>query len=412
MPPQPGEEDGRPGCFVLAVGPGADIAWIAEAAGHAREAVLADAVFGGTARVAALTRPHLDGDLGALAGAVAEELLGWALSPANPAGRVVFGVLVVHPDPPEADVVVRALSAAEPLAQLPVVVLAGAPGPVPPDPEQARDPHTEVVHMILDAVAALVRDAETTPSLVVDVASLDAAEAPPPPADPATPGPAVCSPWWRRPVPQRTPVTDLDLIDELSEIADHVAMLYIVLVSEPSRPRRRGRRRRLDVATELGRAVLGRAAATPPDHWYVRAFTAGERLRPGSPLAAVAPPRALDMPQRRAEPLDVSRCVDDLRDTVRIDRAAFVRRELHRPRTVVVFVADGPPPATVEGQVHLARLSVDARVAWLDVRPDATAEPAVAAAVSVLHDHKDVVGELVELVVGESPGSPARRARR
>jgi hypothetical protein len=164
------------GCLIMTIGPGADMTWIAEAVEHAEEAVLADPVFGETARIASLTGADLDRDLDDIADLVGRELREWALNPSrNPADRVAFGLLVVHPDRAEADALVSGLSAAQALARLPVVVLAGAPEPAVPaeEPDPARDPHTEVVRMILDAVTSVAQEAEKVPGLVVDVASLD-----------------------------------------------------------------------------------------------------------------------------------------------------------------------------------------------------------------------------------------------
>jgi hypothetical protein len=155
------------GCLVLAVAPAAYMGRVAAGVKRAEQRILDDPILVDTARVAiAATDDPLAGELDDMAHTLYRELLGWAVSPGNPAPRTTFCVLVVHPDPGEADRLVHGLAVTRTLSQLPVTFqIAG--------PEAAGATEDEMVRLVLDAVDATAHRLEQAPGVCLSREKLE-----------------------------------------------------------------------------------------------------------------------------------------------------------------------------------------------------------------------------------------------
>lgn len=195
------------------------------------------------------------------------------------------------------------------------------------------------------------------------------------------------------PVRESAPASGVEVIDELAERTDSVTMLYLVLVSEPVRPARRARGRRVDVALALARALLSRSAP-----WYIRAFAADQELHAGTTLAG-PDLRSRDVPQRWLTHFDLYETVGDLIDAIERDASSFERRGLSTPRAVVVFLAGPAPEGGADSARRLADLCAAARTVWVSFNRDAVAaEHFTATDAAYLSDHDDVVDEVLALL--------------
>ena len=206
---------------------------------------------------------------------------------------------------------------------------------------------------------------------------------------------------------RRAPSSSVEVIDDLSRRGDTVALLYLILVSEPVPPPRRNRSRRAAVAVELARAAM---SDTHP--WYVRAFSADQHLRPAGPLPPADRLRERDIPARWGEYFDLFDCVGNIRDTWDRDTASFVRRGLtEEPRRVVVFLAGEPPTGSEEPVRRLTELRAAAEVVWVTFAPQApeVADDFRATGTHFFREHEDVVNEIVQLLMdakaSRRPGS-------
>lgn len=202
------------------------------------------------------------------------------------------------------------------------------------------------------------------------------------------------------------PASSIEVINDLSERADRVSMLYIVLVSESVRPSRKCRKLRVEVALTLARTLM-----PGPDScrelWYVRAFTADRELRAGSPLPG---PKLLchkDFPERWGEHFDLYDSIGDITESIDRDTSSFVRRGLQPPRTIVVFLAGPTPGDGADSARRLADLCTVAETIWVSFsRTAPVTEDFISVGAHFLRYHEDLVDELLKLIAGRPGANP------
>jgi hypothetical protein len=218
---------------------------------------------------------------------------------------------------------------------------------------------------------------------------------------------------------RRRGTSNVETIDRLSQRATEASVLYLVLVSEPTRPARSNRRLRADVALQVARTVLGveHPGDTP---WIVRVFEAGETLHDGSLFADAATVTRRSFRQRWGEYLDFYECTGDLSQNVHHDMSSFARRGLRWARSVTVFLAGGPLEQSGDEVSRFRDLSTRTETIWVsfgratsdagDVGPPGD--------IRQLRHHEDILSEMVQLIAGPSDnplpdssgGDPPERA--
>jgi len=202
------------------------------------------------------------------------------------------------------------------------------------------------------------------------------------------------------------PATNIEVITDLSQQADHVSMLYIVLVSEPVRPPRKLRSLRVEVALTLARTLMP-GPDSDREPWYVRAFTADRELHAGNPLPGPDLLRHRDFPERWGEYFDLYDSVGDITDSIDRDTSSFVRRGLQSPRTVVVFLAGPAPSGGADSARRLADLCTVAKAIWVSFSRNAPiAEDFNSVGAQFLHYHEDLVDELLGLITARPDSNP------
>ncbi len=197
----------------------------------------------------------------------------------------------------------------------------------------------------------------------------------------------------------RLPSSTVEVIDRLSQRADQVKVLYIVLVSEPVAPSRRVRERRAAVAMGVARRVMVQPGPGAEESWFVRAFSADQRLRPAGPLPEPERLRRKDFPERWGEYVDLFDCLGDIQETMDRDAASFVRRgHTADPRTVLVFLSGEPPSGGPDAVQRYAELCARAGAVWITFGGAALPDAFRIERSNMIIDHDDVIDEVVAIV--------------
>ena len=457
------EDENWVGFLVLAIAPYSHRSMLVAGAQQAETVVLRDPVLADMARVAAGTEVDpLATDIDQLAVAVRQQFLNWVLSARSIAApRFTFGLLVLHPDPVEANRLIQRLAATNVLSELPIVFRIGAVRPRPETDVAGSPPTAEqanwVAGLVLDAVDATARQIELAAAFSIDASTLRGLATARPhtpestpidsgtgrsdeqpigpvpapaadaaaegtsaaPADPSSaetpPGQPVSQPepasrlrvlvdslqarFTRRPVP----ATNIEVIDHISEHVQHVRMLYIVSAAEPVPPSRWIRERRREIALGVARAVLSPLGSGLAEPWFVRAFAASQSLHPAMPLAEPDHLRGKDFPECWGDYFDLSECVGDIMDALERDIASFARRgQTGEPTAVVIVLASEPPSGDAETEKRFHQLLSAATVVWVTVgsAPTATPEQFADTRCRLLAEHEDVVDEMITLLKG------------
>ncbi|HEX5407645.1 MAG TPA: hypothetical protein VFX16_35695 [Pseudonocardiaceae bacterium] len=432
------------GCLVMVIAPQSHMPRVADAVLLSERTILGDPVLVDMARVAATSASDpLAGDPDDVARRLRSELVDWARSPAgSPAPRFAFCVLVVHPDIEDADRLVRGLAAASALSELPIVFRTGSvPPPAPDEDAQPEvDESAAIARMIIDSIIETANELDRTPSFCLTPRQLAATRQTtdivvPDDADIAVPDDTdivvpdhVVDPSAAQDDPEPVvvngptamlrrlgsararkgpPASNVAAINELSERADHVSMLYVVFVNGPVRPSRKDRRLRTTAAMALIRALPRDPGAGP---WHVRVFSADSELRAGRPLPE---PDLLDhkhFPVGRGEFFDMYRVVDDITDHIDREKSSFVRRGLQPPETVVVLLGTLPLSAAEDTADQLAPLRTVADTIWVSSDRDLPAlDKLMAVGVHFLAHHEDLDDELLRLVTRRAPDEAGSR---
>jgi hypothetical protein len=481
------------GCLILTVAPKPYMAQVAEAVLRTERTIFSDPVLSDMAMVATTSTPDpLEGDLDDIALSLYQELVTWAQSPArNPAPRVTFCVLLVHPDVQQADWLIRKLAATGTLSKLPVLFRIGGLTPTPRSPDGGvlpeADENDNLTPVILDAITATAHEVDKTPSfcltadqLAAIIAGRSSRPSPAPTLDqeplaptigstrpPTTgvsphstpsphevsyptpapddsarthpaaaedqPGASAAAAGGSVPPPdtglgpgvalrsaigttfgrlagsarslltrRRLPTSSIKIINDLGRRADHVSMLYIVLVSEPVRPSRKRRDLRVEAAFTLARTLMP-GPDSDREPWYIRVFTAGRELHAGNPLPGPDLLRHKDFPERWGEYFDLYDSVGDITESINRDTSSFVRRGLQPPRTVVVFLAGPAPSGGADSARRLADLCTVAETIWVSFSRNApVVEDFKSVSAHFLDNHEDLADELLELITGPS----------
>lgn len=205
---------------------------------------------------------------------------------------------------------------------------------------------------------------------------------------------------------RRLPSSNIEVIAELSEHASGVSMLYVVLVAEPIRPSRAQRKRRVEVALALTKALMP-DREMDADPLYVRAFSAGATAHAAGPLPDRDLLRAKDFPERWGEHFDLDDSIVELKASIERDTLSFVRRGLQPPRTMVVFLSGPAPREGAAGAQRMAELCADAETYWVSFDADAPVpDEFVPLDVHFLRYHEDLVGELCQRVSRSRDSEP------
>jgi hypothetical protein len=456
------EDENWVGFLVLAIAPYSHRSMLVAGAQQAETVVLRDPVLADMARVAAGTEVDpLATDIDQLAVAVRQQFLNWVLSARSIAApRFTFGLLVLHPDPVEANRLIQRLAATNVLSELPIVFQVGAVEGRPETdvPSPTTEETNRVAGLVLDAVDATARRIELAATFSMDAATvrglatarLQAPEstlidlgtglsdyqsiavlADAPAADASVegtgaaaagpgsaetqPGQSVSQPepasrlrlllgslqarFTRRP----SPATNVEVINHISEQVQHVRMLYIVAAAEPVPPSRWIRERRREIALGVARAVLSPLGSGLAEPWFVRAFAASQSLHPAMPLAEPDHLRGKDFPECWGDYFDLFECVGDIMDALERDTASFARRgQTDEPTAVVIVLASEPPSGDAETEKRFNQLLSATTVMWVTVGsgPAAASDPLANPRCRVLAEHEDVVDEMITLLKG------------
>ncbi len=320
------------------------------------------------------------------------------------APRIVFGCVLVGPEPERAEQLAHELSQAQELSALPLHCYG-----------VAADSPAGAVTEVTARVVAMMESVERWPGAVIEdrllLSLLRPSPADPPPvAPPAGGGKAeedtVPRSRWRGLLARRRAnPTPAQALDRLARTADAAALAYLVLVTDGRLPERRLRDRQAQLAVELDRALGGLRVREGDGLAAVETalFTAGRTLarhgplRPAGQLSRVRPPKI------KSEYVDLVRCVDEIENAHRRDLSSLTTRGVEVPATVVVLISTCAPLADSESVERLRALGSRCRVVWIlvGVDPELMSDEFTEAGVLLLDDHPDIAHEFTERITGE-----------
>jgi hypothetical protein len=366
------------------------------------------------------------------------------------APRAAFGCVVVGDDAEQARGTVRRLADAPELQRLHVnlydVVARPAPLPaddaVPPDDVPARPapdgdergaraetdraeadraarpvgPDAATVSDVVAKATALMESYEQVPGRSIParmlISLMRPATPPVEPAPAASPsrilddrldGPSVVygPPAVDEPRARPAATTQAEVLDQLADVINSVALVYLVVTPDRDRVSRRIRRRRTEMLVELDRALAAArpepAVGEPSTAVEVALLTAGRRLTRHGLLRTAGALTAGQLPKISADHFDIVKCVDDLLELYERDAASLHRRGINLVGTHAIFVSTSAPLGDSVSIKRFERLSQAVRVRWI-LLSDARrlmSDQYQRAGVRVFEEHPDVANELV-----------------
>jgi hypothetical protein len=205
----------------------------------------------------------------------------------------------------------------------------------------------------------------------------------------------------------RQPPTTAEMLDDVSRSARRVRLVYLVLVADPSRPRRAARAHRRAVAVALLDAFFDAAARDRDDVWYVRTFSAETSLQAGEHLTPEVRQRLQKHLPERWGDFYLGECSTELVEAVERDTSSLARRGVPRGAADVIMITGELPMLDPDTEARYAVLREIAAIQWVFLSSERQQVPPgfEAPGSTVVVDHADVVDEVTRRVLATGHGA-------